>query len=62
MSISLEDMGILAATMEFSISCRNIIFMPKNYISVYFGWLWPVQTSLSQFGLVHMTENSIAWV
>ena len=38
--------------MEFSISCRNIVFASKNYISVYFGWLWPAQTSSSQIGLV----------
>ena len=51
-SISLEDKEILAVTMEFSISYRNITFASKNYISTYFGWLRPVQTSSSQFGLV----------
>ena len=42
----------ITSAMEFSILGRNIVFMSKNYISVYFGWLWPVQTSSSQFGLV----------
>ena len=51
-SIHLEDNGILAVTIEFSISYRNIVFASKNYISVYFHWLWPVQTSSIQFGLV----------
>ena len=55
-SISLEDKGILSVTMEFSISCRNIIFASENYISVFFsgyGQLRPVQT-----GLVHMTNRN----
>ena len=51
-SISLDDMAILALKIEFSISCRNIIFTSKDYVGVYFGWLRPVQTSSSQFGLV----------
>ena len=41
--------------MEFSISCGNIVFTSMNYISVYFGWLWPIQTSSGQFGLVQCT-------
>ena len=46
--------------MEFSISGGKIVFVSKNYISVYFGWLWPVQlaqTSSDQL-LVHMTNRN----
>ena len=45
-TISSEDKGTLAVTMEFSISYRNIIFTSKNYTSASFGWLRPVQASL----------------
>ena len=38
--------------MQFSIICGNIVFVSKNYISVYFGWLWVSSNQLKQFGPV----------